>query len=396
MPLFRWVTPLALAAGFSSIVTVGASAMPAFARRYNMSCQICHNPFPKLTAFGEDFAANGYRLAGSEEPRDTVATGDPLLALMKDIPLAIRLDLYAQGYADGKAATDFQTPYGLKLLSGGPISKKISYFFYTFLVERGDLGGVEDAFLHFNDLGGAPLDLIVGQFQVSDPIFKRELRLEFEDYAIYRARLGAVPVDLTYDRGLMASVDVAGFTMTGEIVNGSGIGSAQANRRFDIDTDKNFMLHLTRDLGGALRLGGLGYYGRSFANVVPNRTTMIGADATVTLGILELNGQFVHRHDDEPTFTAGEPGVNTDGGFGELILRPVNSRFYGYSLYNYMTASRPLLDVREGGPGNVSRYQTVAGGLGYLAQRNFRVMSEIAYDLEQDSGRLTLGLNAAF
>lgn len=396
MPLFRWVTPLALAAGCSCIMTVGASAMPAFARRYNMSCQICHNPFPKLTPFGEDFAANGYRLAGSEEPRDTVATGDALLALMKDIPLAIRLDLYAQGYADGKAATDFQTPYGLKLLSGGTISKKISYFFYTFLVERGDLGGVEDAFVHFNDLGGAPLDLVVGQFQVSDPIFKRELRLEFEDYAIYRARLGAVPVDLTYDRGLMVSADLAGFTMTGELVNGSGIGSAQANRRFDIDTDKNVMVHLTRDLGAAARLGAFGYYGRSRGNGVTNRTTMLAVDGTVSIGILELNGQFVHRRDDEPTFTAGEREVRTNGGFGELLVRPANSRWYGFALFNLVEADRPLLDVREGGPTTARRYQSLSGGLGHLVQRNVRLTGEVGYDLEQESGRLTLGLNAAF
>jgi hypothetical protein len=72
---------------------------------------------------------------------DTVGTGDPLLTLLKEVPLAIRLDTYAQLYADGKAAVDFKTPYGLKLLSRGPVTKSISYYFYTFLVERGDIGG---------------------------------------------------------------------------------------------------------------------------------------------------------------------------------------------------------------------------------------------------------------
>src|SRR5690606_19189092 len=111
---------------------------------------------------------------------------------------------------------------------GGALSKSISYYFYTFLLERGDVGGIEDAFLYFNDIGGAPLDVAVGQFQVSDPLFKRELRLEFEDYAVYRARLGNVPVDLTYGRGIMAMADVAGFTLTGEVLNGVGLAGADA------------------------------------------------------------------------------------------------------------------------------------------------------------------------
>lgn len=387
-----WWMPLLLV----MLTASQAGAIPAFARKYKVSCQLCHHPFPTLTAFGESFAGNGYRMAATEDVRDTVATGDELLALLKDFPLAVRLDMYAQTYANGRAATDFQVPYGLKLLSGGTLTRKISYYFYTFLVERGDLGGVEDAFLHFNDLAGAPVDLIVGQFQVSDPIFKRELRLEFEDYAIYRARIGAVPVDLTYDRGLMAAADLAGFTLTGEVVNGSGIGSAQANRRFDIDTDKNVMLHVTRDLVGGLRLGGFGYYGRSRGNGLTNRTTMLAADGTLSLGILELNGQFVHRRDNEPTFTAGEPTARINGGFGELIVRPANSRWYGFALYNLITANRPLLDVREGGSTTLSRYESIAGGLGHLLARNVRVSSEVAYDISGDTGRFTLGLAAGF
>ena len=37
--------------------------MPAFARRYHVSCSLCHDPIPLLTRFGETFAANGFELA---------------------------------------------------------------------------------------------------------------------------------------------------------------------------------------------------------------------------------------------------------------------------------------------------------------------------------------------
>jgi len=373
-----------------------ASAIPAFARRYKVSCQLCHNPIPKLTAFGLQFAGNGYRFASGEGVSDTVGTGDPLLTLLKEVPLAIRLDTYAQLYADGKAAVDFQTPYGLKLLSGGPVTKSISYYFYTFLVERGDIGGVEDAFIHVNDIAGAPVDFMVGQFQVSDPLFKRELRLSFEDYAVYRVRVGDVPANLTYERGIMTSLDLAGFTLTGEVLNGNGVEPAQPNRRFDVDASKNVFGHLTRDVLPSLRLGVFGYYGRSHGNNTTDATRMIGVDGTFEIGAFQVNGQYVHRRDDEPTYTAGEVEVKVNGGFGELIVRPPGSRFFGYGLYNLVSADRPLLDVGEGGPPDVSRYETIAGGLGYVIARNIKVHTEIQYDLELESTRLSLGAVLAY
>jgi hypothetical protein len=396
MPLPRPGVLALLGLVLASLLPAEASAIPAFARRYKISCQTCHNPFPTLTDFGATFAANGYRMSATEEPMDTIGTGDELLALMKDIPLAIRLEMYAQAYANGKVATDFQYPYGIKVLSGGAISRKISYYFYTFLVERGEVGGVEDALVMFNDIGKAPVDLIVGQFQVSDPLFKRELRLEFEDYAVYRARLGDVPVDLTYDRGIMAMADVAGFTLTGQVLNGNGIGGAQPDRRFDVDASKNVFLHLTRDLVPQLRLGTFGYYGRSHGNGTSNKTRMVAVDGTLSLGPVEVNGQYIHRRDDEPTYTVGETEARLNGGFGEVILRPANSRFYGFALYNLVTASRPVLDVRLGGPTGLRRYESISGGVGHLVQRNFKVSGEVTYDVGQELTRVTLGIVTAF
>jgi hypothetical protein len=397
MTLWFRLPPAAFAAVLflSSPPLVRAGDIPAFARRYRVSCQLCHNPIPTLTSFGEQFAANGYRMASGEAPTDTAATNDELLSLLREIPLAARLDLYAQTYANGRAVTDFQSPYPLKILSGGAISKSISYYFYTFLLERGDIGGVEDAFVHVNDIAGLPVDAAVGQFQVSDPLFKRELRLEFEDYAVYRARLGQVPVDLTYDRGVMVMADAAGFTSTFQLLNGSGIGAAQPDRHFDVDGGKNLFLHVTRDLASPVRVGAFGYYGRSYGNGTTNKTRMLAADASVSVGPVELNAQYIHRRDDEPTYTAGEPEVRMDGGFAELILRP-GGRWYGFALYNLVTADRPLLDVRLGGATPGDRYESLSGGVGYLLRRNFRLTGEVTHDLGPDETRFTFGVVTAF
>ncbi len=73
----RWlVAGLSIVAALVTLlVSTNAQAIPAFARRYQSSCQTCHLAFPKLTPFGEAFRRNGYRFpsggdatAEKEEP----------------------------------------------------------------------------------------------------------------------------------------------------------------------------------------------------------------------------------------------------------------------------------------------------------------------------------------
>lgn len=62
-----------------------------------------------------------------------------------------------------------------------------------------------------------------------DPIFKRELRLTFEDYKIYDTNPGLSTTNLTYDRGIILSYELKTKTnIVVEILNGSGIGAAHA------------------------------------------------------------------------------------------------------------------------------------------------------------------------
>lgn len=388
-------TTLLLALAALGAMPAPAAAIPVFARRYRMSCAACHNPVPALTEFGEAFAGNGFRLFPGEPPRDTMDTGDELLALQGGLPLAVRLDLYVQAYAGSNAAADFEAPYGLKLLSSAPISTSLSYYFYGFLAERGEVAGLEDAYLHWNDAGGV-VDVMLGQFQLSDPMFKRETRLTFEDYAAYRARVGDAPTDLTYDRGVYGVADVAGVTLSGLVVNGNGIGEADDARRFDDDPLKTAVLHARLPEVGPLRLGGFGLYGETRADGLENRTTMVGVDASLGAGPLALSVQYLHREDTHPRYLAGEPTVATDGGFAELMFRPGGSRWYGVALYNLVVADAPLLDVRLGGPAGVRRWETVSGGGGYVLRRNLRLMTELGYNLDAEDFRWTSGFVVAF
>ncbi|MDH7513756.1 MAG: hypothetical protein QHH14_12490 [Clostridiales bacterium] len=371
---------------------VSLLGIPAFARKYSMTCKTCHAPFPKLKDYGDEFAGNGFAIADKEAPRYTTDTGDSFLSLLREIPVALRLEGFLTYNNSHARQWDFTSPYILKLLSGGEITKNISYYFYFFFSERGEVAGIEDAFLMFNNLFGSDLDFIIGQFQVSDPLFKRELRLTFEDYQIYRAKVGESSINLTYDRGMMLTYGFpSGTDFTLEILNGTGIGEANPLRNFDSDRYKNFVFRVTQDIGNNFRLGGFTYLGKEEKQGVGNSLWMLAADATVTASLFELNLQVVERRDDDPYFTHGDdPAIKTRGGFAELLFMPKggDSRFYMASLFNWVNSEAQELD-----------YGSLTFHVGRMVRRNIRATAELTYVFKsphEKHARLAFGLVTAF
>lgn len=387
-------------AGFVSLLP-RAEALPLFASRNAASCRRCHHPFPRLTPAGETFAANGYRRHSAQAPDDTVRTGDDLLVLGRNLPLSMRLEANASWLGgDGIApVTDLQTPYALKVVSSAPLSQSLTYYFYFYLFEHGETG-IEDAFVMWNDLGGHPLDLTVGQFQISDPIFKRELRLEFEDYTMYRARIGETRADLTYDRGAMIAWSPPRWDLSAVVVNGTGKRAAETGESFDTDAPKNVLGHASFTVTPSLRVGGVAFAGWQDGGDagarVRSSVVMTGADATLSLGELELNGQYLHRVDSHATFTQGEPDATTDGGFVEALWTPNQGRWYAYGLWNRIECDLPLLNPRSGGPAGVTRWQTVSAGAGHELQRNVRLQGELGYDTESEAARVVFSLVTSY
>ena len=44
-----------------------ASALPAFARKYGMPCSACHEAWPMLSPFGQQFKDNGYQMGNDRD-----------------------------------------------------------------------------------------------------------------------------------------------------------------------------------------------------------------------------------------------------------------------------------------------------------------------------------------
>ncbi len=409
---------IVIACALGATHALGASEIPAFARKYRVSCATCHAPMPRLNATGEAFAANGFEFAPGEEPRDTVGTGDPLLRLQNNLPLAIRYDAYMTAIANanaGQVVVDQQLPWVMKLLSGGQVSNKISYYAYFLLSERGEVAGLEDAYVQFTDVGGSGVSVIAGQFQVSDPLFKRELRLEYEDYQPYRVRVGGSPVDLTYDRGVMALWSPRdGTDLSFQVVSGQGLNTGSAHRQFDRDDSKNFALRVSQDVG-PLRVGAFGYAGRDETGAQRNVVRVWGPDATLPLGTKgELNLQALRRWDDNPFFGSCSvatpcPGgavtpiaTRVDAAFAEALFWPQGpaGRWYFSALANYVEADRPVVSLRLGeqaeGEGFLRRYVNAGLGAHYLLRRNVRLLGEGQWDFEREQPRVVAGFSAGF
>jgi hypothetical protein len=354
---------------------------------------------PRLKAFGEDFAGEGFRLTEYESPRYFLPTGDDRLSLFRELPLAIRFDGFASYNFNDEGQADFSTPFVLKIMTGGELSDKLSYYFYFLFSERGEIAGIEDAFLMYRDLFSTGINFYIGQFQTSDPLFKGELRYTLEPYRIYGASPGNSTTDLKYDRGIVLEKGFStGTDLVGQVVNGCGLGEADEGYLFDKDKYKNFMGKITQSVGKNLSIGFFGYTGREllsdpgmFYTDITNELTMFGPDIALNLSDkFVLNMQYLWRKDSQVFSNSGDylSDINTDGGFAEIIYSPAGdrSKWYLTGLANLINSNADELD-----------YTSATFHAGYLIRRNVRLVAEFTQVIDPVSyGKVSAGFSSAF
>lgn len=283
--------------------TQNASAMPEFARRYDLSCAACHSAFPRLNKFGEYFADHNMRMPNWKETGDKI--GDDRLVLPAYPPFAVRAQAFVQA-RDGKsidpltgatesASTDFQSPYLVKILSSAPLSENISYYFYVILAEKGGNGEalVEDAWFRHADVFGSGIGMMLGQFQLSDLMFPREVRLPFQDFMTYRM------AGITYDRGVIFDREVGRFGIDLGLTNGNGIqgnlkinspGYGRPDRMFDNDNSKTVFGRIGTGIG-PVSVGLFGASGKQRGAAGPAGTSTSSRNTDKRIVGLDASGQ---------------------------------------------------------------------------------------------------------
>lgn len=404
-PRAGWIGTLAFL--IATLLTAPTHAMPAFARQYNVSCVLCHDAYPSLNAFGEHFAATNYRMP---QWRDTMMdVGDTQLALPKTLPLALRAQAFVQGREEGadidpitgptgnSSSFDFQTPYLIKLLSSAPLSEHITFYFYGIFAEKGGNGEtlIEDAWFRHDDVFGTGIGAMVGQFQVSDLMFPREIRLTFQDYYAYRV------AGITYDRGIILDRGLGPVDVAIGAVNGSGIeqnfpidspGIRRPDRLFDNNSEKTVFGRVGFNVGPI----GIGIFGlageqRSASGVAGESVGMRQTDKSI-LG-LDLSGSIAPNvqwyaqglWNTWKDFLDIAPNENYEWFAGFAGVDYISGGRWAFSaLYNYADASDfdGSNTIFEG-----IEMNSLAFGVSYYFMRNLKGVFEVNVDLlDKDSG----------
>ncbi|HLS86255.1 MAG TPA: hypothetical protein VK043_08145 [Burkholderiales bacterium] len=397
---------LLLGAMLASLISASAAAMPVFARQYDLSCSTCHVAYPRLNAFGEQFAGRMNMRMPDWRDKMRSAIRDDELALPQVPPLAVRAQANVQaregeeidpvgGPKGNRSGLDFQSPYLIKLLSSAPLSENITYYFYGIFAEKGRNGEalIEDAWFRHGDVFGTGVSAQLGQFQLSDLMFPRETRMTFQDFVPYRM------AGITYDRGVLFSRELGPLDTALGFVNGNGInanftinspGFQRPDRMFDHDSRKTVFGRIGMDVG-PVGVGLFGARGRQRNAVGPAGTGTGDRNADKRVVGIDLSGDIGGKFF---WFAQGlwnrwdgilEPGKNYRwfGGFAGVDYVPGGRWVYSL-LWNHADAG-DFEDTNTIYEGIDMRTLTFAAS--YYFMRNVKAVIELNVDLLKEKDR---------
>jgi hypothetical protein len=370
-------------------VAVPVAANPAYARRYEMECRVCHAPPPRLTAFGEQFLNNGYRTFDPSDPngrKSAVSADDPLHVFRKGPPLALHFAGFLDWDKPAGESRGLQAPYFFKIVSGGHFSDRLSYYATFYPFERGRPAHLEDAFLTLLLPLDLPVWLSAGQFRVSDPVMASD-PITFQGRPIHSFTIGRSRISLDYDRGINLTVRLKSRTeAVFFLVNGTGIENAPL---FDSDAYKNAAVHLAQPIGGgALTAGFLGYWGKERGdNGRINSVSYYGPDLRIRTGRFDVLLEYLRRADTNPFFQAGPGRQTADAWLAEAIFSPggAEGRWFLALTWNRIRSSAPA-----------ASQHSLSLGANFVGLENIVGLVEYGYDWIRGSHRLIAGVVTAF
>lgn len=152
---------------------VKVRAIPAFARKYGMPCSSCHEAWPKLSPFGQNFKDNGYQMGNDRDA--------PIFQSPAYWPISIRTtpQWHREGTnrvavdgplgpntAEGQVTTHGFDFSGFDILAAGTLAKNISFLFVPSADEKGAFR-IESTNVRFSNLLKSPwLNIKVGKFEL--------------------------------------------------------------------------------------------------------------------------------------------------------------------------------------------------------------------------------------
>jgi hypothetical protein len=343
----------------SYALPVPAGAIPVFAHRYGLTCQVCHTVVPHLTAFGQLFLANGYRMPGLK-PKAV-------------FPIAVRME---DSYASAGAADPDDVGHGplpkaivdeVEFLTGGSLGPRGSYWAEVYAVDGGEPGRPRDVWYAYratNDGAPIPVTLRGGEFTLPLPLDPETFRETTQPYAVWQQTAGIDPFDFFEVKiGGQVAVGDPARALAGTVNVLQGHDTASGLPAHGADT----MLTLQRDLGdfqleayrydGTRDLAGYGFNGMQFFSSIPDRFWRTGYGLGWTRGATEVN--LVYQTGNDTAADVYRDDLLSSGGFVQVRQALFGNRAFAIARWD---ATRDATFAR-----------TYTGGFGYRFTRNTRL-----------------------
>ena len=366
-----------------------AVAIPAFARKHQAQCTMCHTVWPSLNAVGRTYKENGYRVSREDATKGMGWEKTPPVSMV----------LKARPYEDTDlGAKKLRILHEAEIMLAGEMAQDFSGFLE--IEAEDDVGGgfepeIPAAVIGWHPWQAANVQASWGPATWSDPydVYSNTRRLTRNRTSVYNEKFDGADNDQRL-RGARQNLTLYGrpvdqlFYSLG--INGIGGDPVAENGEI-------FSGRLAVDVMPSLMIGAMAMSGTCVANAndfitdcaVERKFTRASVDAQADFGNIRIMGAFLQAKGDDVT------GANEE----------TNNAVFGEVRYIYSSGGRPLwmplirVDSYERKDG-ADDYVEVTLHLSHYFKQNVRAFIEYlnknAPDSAQDDYTLTAQLELGF
>jgi len=289
------------------LISTGANAIPAFARKNNISCTACHTAWPSLNSVGRTYKENGYRFSPIQTPQVKI-TED----LKWDESLPASVLLVARPYdKKGSGEAKVRAIHEAELMIAGPMGEKMSGFFELEAEDEvtNDIGldaGIHAAQLTYNHAPGFNLQFGYQSLLAFDPYltYSAHTRMTRGHLSVLDQSFGGADNDARLRDSRQSVIAYGrpidnlfyGVSLSGVGGDSEGEDASTITARFAYDIKPGLMIGLL-SISGSCPAGATNC-------TVERDYSRTGFDFQIELDHLIVSGALLNATDDNATATA--------------------------------------------------------------------------------------------
>lgn len=387
--LQKHLTNLVLVVFIAVLFPSVSEAIPAFARKTNMTCSTCHTAWPALNAFGRQYKEHGYRFGHLESPTKVISQD---LKWNESLPISVML--VSRPYDKKNSGKQkIRALHEVELMVAGPMGDKMSSFIEIEaededLNARGFATGISSAVLTYNAHESAHVQFSWASATWFDPYnsYSNHLRMTRGTYSVIDQSFGGA------DNGGKLKSNRQNIAVYGRLASSLFYGVGISGDAGDSEgvNGHTVTLRVAYDVIPSLTIGALSINGTCTVNCTVTRKYSRSAfDVQSEFSGFTINAVALTANDDNAAATATVK----------------NNAYYVQALYTVKDGARttwaPLLrfDSYEKS-GGTEKVNELTLSINYYLTENVRSMLEFwskdSDNNANDDDRLTLQLFAAF